>query len=158
GDGIMEDAFNLVAPNFNLFLINDFGSDLSASNYKALSASTATTVGFIPDATWNSHGGTRVYGYNHQCVILSDVLALQGTVAGATEAAQYQNFAGPGPWTASIYRPFASGTREFRTLIDGFDLSNVKGNYTSLGQIPGFPESDNGRIYLADDVVSNHFQ
>ncbi len=155
GDGIMEDAFNLSAANFNLFLINDFGSDLSAGNYKALSASTATTVGFLPTASW-AHPG-RVYGFNHQCVILSDVLALQGTVAGATEAAQYQNFAGPGPWTASIYRPVAPGTREFKTLIDGFDMSNVKGDYASLAAIPGAPESDNGRINWFDDVVTNHF-
>jgi hypothetical protein len=155
GDGIMEDAWNLTAANFNLFLINDFGSDLSAGNYKALSASTATTVGFLPTASW-AHPG-RVYGFNHQCVILSDVLALQGTVAGATEAAQYQNFAGPGPWTASIYRPVAPGTREFKTLIDGFDMSNVKGDYASLAAIPGAPESDNGRINWFDDVVTNHF-
>jgi hypothetical protein len=157
GDGMMEDAaLNAAGVTYFNMMINDFGSDLNSSNYKAQSGSTLTTVGFLPTASW-AHP-CRVYGYNHQCVILSDVLLLQGTVLGATEAAQYQNFAGPGPWTASIYRPVAPGTREFRTLLDGFDLNNVHGDYASLAAIPGAPESDNGRLGWFDDVVTNHFQ
>ncbi len=145
GDGIMEDAYNLSATAFNLFLINDFGSDLAFPNYKAESASPAPTVGFLPTAPW-AHPG-RVYGYNNTCVILSDVLALQGTVAGAAEAAQYQNFA----------RPASPGVREYKTLIDGFDLENVLAAYASLADMATPRDGDAGRLAWFDDVTTNMF-
>ncbi len=157
GDGIMEDAFfnsddgTILYP----FLTDNFGADITATNYKAFSGSAITTVGYLPTASW-AHPG-RVYGFNHLCVILADVLAVVPTVDGAQQAAQYQNL-GPGPWTASIYRPLDPGVREFRTLFDGFDLFNLRGNYASLGDIATKPGTDLGRIGWFNDVLSAHFQ
>ena len=156
GDGIMADgAINSDDGSYLYpFLTDDFGSDLTSDNYKARSGSAITTVGFIPTAPW-AHPG-RVYGFNHSCLVIADVLAVIPTVDGAAEGAQYQNL-GPGPWTASVYRP-TGASRDFRTLIDGFDLSNVRGNYGSLGQIATLPGTDLGRIAWFDDVAAGHFQ
>jgi hypothetical protein len=157
GDGIMEDgALNSDDGTFLYpFLTDNFGSDLTATNYKNFSSlAVPQTVGFLPTAPW-AHPG-RVYGFNNICLVLADVLAVIPTVDGAAEGSQYQNV-GPGPFTASVYRP-TGATRDFRTLIDGFDLSNLRGNYANLGQIATMPESDTGRIYWFDDVVTGHFQ
>ena len=78
------------------------------------------------------------------------------TVDGAAEGARYENL-GPGPFTSSVYRPTGAG-RDYRTLIDGFDLANITGNYANLALVQTQPENDNGRIAWFDDVVTNHFQ
>jgi hypothetical protein len=157
GDGIMEDAFNNSDDGTFLypFVSDNFGSDLTSTNFKNFSSlAVPQTVGFLPTAPW-AHPG-RVYGFNNICLILADVLDVIPTVDGATEGSQYQNV-GPGPFTASVYRP-TGATRDFRTLIDGFDLSNLRGNYQNLGQIATMPENDIGRIAWFDDVVAGHFQ
>jgi len=155
GDGIMQDAEFRGDPSLFNFVTTDFGSDLAQSNYKASSLSSRQTVGFLPTASW-AHPG-RVYGFNHSCLIRSDELVVIPTVDGATEAAQYEHL-GPAPYTASVYRPTNPGTREFRTLIDGFDLSNLKGNYANLAAIATQPEADNGRLAWFDDVWAGQFQ
>jgi hypothetical protein len=155
GDGIMQDAVGRLDPTLFNFVTNDFGSDLAQPNYKAASLSVRQTVGFLPTASW-AHPG-RVYGFNHSCLIRADELSVIPTVSGATEAAQYENL-GPAPWTASVYRPVDPGTREFRTLIDGFDLSNLRSDYASLADVPTKPEADNGRLAWFDDVWAAHFQ
>ena len=156
GQGIMSDGALISDDGTHLypFLTDLFGSDLTADNYKAYSGSAATTVGFLPVAPW-AHPG-RVYGFRHNCLQLDDVLKVVVTVDGAAEAAQYEHL-GPSPWTSSVYRP-TSGTRDFRTLIDGFDPTELRGNYASLGQIATLPGTDLGRISWFEDVVANHFQ
>jgi hypothetical protein len=156
GDGIMEDGALNSDDGTHLypFLTDTFGSDLTSGNYKAYSNSPAFSIGFLPTAPW-AHPG-RVYGFNFTCLTLPDLLAVIPTVDGANEAAQYQNF-GPAPWTSSVYRP-TSGTRDFRTLIDGFDLANLRGNYVNLGQLATLPGTDIGRLAWFDDVASAHFQ
>ena len=156
GDGIMEDGALNSDDGTHLypFLTDNFGSDLTSGNYKAFSGTALTTVGFLPTAPW-AHPG-RVYGFQHNCLILADVLAVVPTVDGAAEGAQYQNL-GPGPYTASVYRP-TGATRDFRTLIDGFDISNLRGNYANLGQIATLPGTDVGRINWFDDAAAGHFQ
>jgi hypothetical protein len=157
GDGIMEDgALNSDDGTFLWpFLTDTFGSDLTQSNYKNRSGlSEPQTVGFLPTAPW-AHPG-RVYGFDNRCTILADVLAVVPTVDGAAEGAQYQN-SGPPPYTSSVYRP-TGASRDFRTMIDGFDLSNVRGNYANIGQIATLPENDNGRIAWFDDALVGHFQ
>jgi len=155
GEGIMQDGFESTDPTLYNFLTDTFGSDLTAPNYKSFSADVRSTVGFLPTAPW-AHPG-RVYGFDHLCTRSADVLAVVPTVDGATEGAQYQNI-GPGPFTAAVYRPTNPGVREFRTLIDGFDLSNLRGNYANLGQIATQPETDIGRISWFDDVWVSFFQ
>jgi hypothetical protein len=154
GDGIMQDANDRDDGTLFSFLTNDFGSDLAGRNYEANSLSTRQTVGFLPTASW-AHPG-RVYGYNNSCLIRSDELKVVPTVAGATEAAQYEHL-GPAPYTASVYRPVNPGVREFRTLIDGFDLSNIKGDYANLAAVSTQPEADNGRLAWFDDVWNGNF-
>jgi hypothetical protein len=157
GDGIMEDG-TFVSDNGTVllpFLNNRFGASLAAENYKVYSGSSANTVGFLPLAFW-SHPG-RVYGFNHSCTVLADVLLVESTVNGALAAAQYQAMGGGTEFTSSVYRPTGSG-REYRTLIDGFDLANLRGNYANLGQIATLPGTDIGRISWFDDVVTQHFQ
>jgi hypothetical protein len=156
GDGIMEDAFNNSDNGTFLypFLTDDFGADFTASNYKLFSSTAVPqTLGFIPTAPW-AHPG-RVYGLNNVCQVLADVLLVVPTVDGAAEGAQYQNI-GPGPFTASVYRPIGP-TRDFRTLEDGFDLSDLRSDYATLGQIATLPENDIGRIAWFDDVTTSHF-
>jgi hypothetical protein len=156
GDGIMEDgAFN--SDNGTIlegFLTGKFGSDLTAGSYKVSANSQANTFGMIPVAPW-AHPG-RLYGLDLSCADLSDVLKVLPTVDGAAEAMQYQNL-GPAPWTASVYRPTGSG-RDYRTLIDGFDLAHLRGNYASLGQIGTLPATDFARAYWLDDALAGHFQ
>jgi hypothetical protein len=156
GEGIMEDGALNSDDGTHLypFLTDTFGADLTVANYKAFSGSALTTVGFIPTAPW-AHPG-RTYGMDHNCLILNDVLAVVPTVNGAAEGGQYEHL-GPGPWTASVYRP-TGASREYRTLIDGFDLSNLHGNYANLAQVQTKPESDVGRIAWFDDVYTAHFQ
>jgi len=84
------------------------------------------------------------------------VLKVLPTVDGAAEAMQYQNL-GPAPWTASVYRPTGSG-RDYRTLIDGFDLAHLRGNYANVGQIGTLPGTDLARLYWLDDALAAHFQ
>jgi hypothetical protein len=183
GDGIMEDGTinsddgTVLLP----FLNNRFGASLVSENYKAYTGSTLTTVGFLPLAPW-AHPG-RVYGFNHACTVLADVLMVESTVSGATTAAEYElgaggGFAssvshpigaaltrtlGPGR-TASVYRPIGAAApntlgpgREYRTLFDGFDLNNLRGDYATLGQLPTLPGTDIGRISWFDDAVTSHF-
>ncbi len=157
GDGIMEDgAINsddgtVLYP----FLTELFGSDLTSPNYKAYSQSSATTVGFLPTAAW-AHPG-RVYGFNHQCTQLADVLAVVPTVDDAAEAARYQALGAGTTFTASVYRPIGTG-RDYRTLIDGFDLFNLRGSYATLADIATKLGSDLGRISWFDDAAAGHFQ
>jgi hypothetical protein len=154
GEGIMQDGAFRTDPTLFTFLTDNFGSDLTSENYKAFSLSPRATVGFLPTAPW-AHP-TRTYGLNHSCLILNDVLAVVPTVDGATEGAQYEHL-GPGPWTSSVYRTNGAG-REFRTLIDGFDLANLKGNYANLAAVQTNAETDIGRISWFDDVWSGLFQ
>jgi len=154
GEGIMQDGFFRDDATLYTFLTDTFGSDLTSENYKAFSLSPRSTVGFLPVAAW-AHPG-RVYGLNHACNILNDVLAVVPTVDGAAEGAQYEHL-GPGPWTSSVYRPTGAG-RDFRTLIDGFDLANLKGNYVSLAAVQTNSETDIGRIAWFDDVWNGQFQ
>jgi hypothetical protein len=156
GDGIMEDgALNSDNGTFLYpFLTDDFGADLVDPNYKARSGSPRNTFGFFPTAPW-AHPG-RVYGIDMNCLTLPDVLSLVATVDGAAEGAQYENL-GPAPWMAAIYRP-TGASRDYRTLIDGFDLANLRGNYANLGQIATKPASDFARAYWLDDAVAGHFQ
>ena len=156
GDAIMEDASLNSDDGTHLlpFLTDTFGSDLTSENFKAFSGSQATTVAAFPTASW-AHPG-RVYGLNFLCSVLSDVLKVVPTVDGASEAMQYQHL-GPGPWTASVDRPTGAG-RDFRTLIDGFDLANLRGNYADAGQIATLPGNDNGRLGWFDDALAGHFQ
>jgi hypothetical protein len=157
GDGIMEDATinsddgTVLLP----FLNNRFGASLQAENYKAYSGSAATTVGFLPLASW-AHPG-RVYGFNHLCTVLADVLLVESTVDGATAAAQYQALGGGTEFSSSVYRPLGA-SREYRTLFDGFDLLNLRGHYANLGQIATLPGTDIGRLSWFDDVTTAHFQ
>jgi hypothetical protein len=156
GDGIMQDAAERPAPDLYNWVTLTFGSDLAFDNFKVSSGATArATVGFLPVASW-AHPG-RVYGFNHTCTVRADVLSVIPTVDGAAEAAEYENL-GPAPYTASVYRPINSGIREFSTLIDGFDLSNLRSNYANLAAVSTQPEADNGRLDWFDDVWSAHFQ
>jgi hypothetical protein len=156
GDGIMEDGSLYSDDGTRLypFLANLFGSDLASENYKAVAGTAATTVGALPLAPW-AHPG-RVYGLSQLCSTLSDVLAVVPTVDGAATAMQYQDF-GSGSPIASIYRP-ASPARDYRTLIDGFDLAHLRGNYANLGEIATTPGTDVGRLAWFDDVWAGHFQ
>jgi hypothetical protein len=157
GDGIMEDA-TLVSDDGTVllpFINNRFGASLVSENYKVYTGSALSTVGFLPLAPW-AHPG-RVYGFNHACTILADVLLVESTVDGAAAAAQYQAIGGGTEFTSSVYRPTGAG-REYRTLFDGFDLLNLRGNYANLGQIATLPGTDIGRISWFDDAVTSHFQ
>jgi len=108
----------------------------------------------LPTAPW-AHPG-RVYGIDMTCLDRADVLKVVPTVDGAAEGMQYQTL-GPSPRTASVYRPTASG-RDYRTLIDGFDLAHLRGNYASIAQIGTVPATDFARMYWLDDALSGHFQ
>jgi len=154
GDGIMQDGAFRTNPALYTFLTDNFGSDLTSDNYKSFSLSPRSTVGMTTSAPW-AHPG-RVYGVNHSCLVRLDVLSVVPTVDGAAEGARYENL-GPGPFTSSVYRPTGAG-RDYRTLIDGFDLANITGNYANLALVQTQPENDNGRIAWFDDVVTNHFQ
>lgn len=157
GDGMMEDgAINSDDGTFLYpFLTATFGADLTSPDYHAYSASAATTVGLLPTAAW-SHPG-RIYGLAHLCTLRPDVLEIVPTVDGASIAAAYQAL-GPGTeFTASVYRPIGTG-REFRTLIDGFDLSHLRGHYATLAAIQTGVGSNMARLGWFDDVVAGHFQ
>ena len=156
GDGIMEDGALRSDDGTFLypFLTDLFGSDLTAENYKAYANSPLNTFAMIPTAPW-AHPG-RIYGIDLTCLALADVLKVVPTVDGAAEGMMYQNL-GPSPWTASVYRPTGSG-RDYRTLIDGFDLAHLRGNYATIGQIGTLPATDFARMYWLDDALTGHFQ
>jgi hypothetical protein len=154
GDGIAEEgAVGDFTPNLATFLRNDFGVGLTNQNYKAVTGSQLSTLGLLPVASW-AHPG-RVYGIDNLCTTSADILAVQVGTDGATEAAQYQNFPGPGPWTASVYRPRNPGVREYGTLLDGFQLGHLLADYASIGDIATPRSSDAARLGWFDDVVEN---
>jgi hypothetical protein len=155
GEGLLQDAVNRATSDLYDFLSGTFGADFALGNFKAASASQRSTVGLIPLATW-AHPG-RVYGFDHGCLVQADALTVIPTVSGATASAEYEHL-GPGPYVSSVYRPLSPGLREYRTLFDGFDLANVRGNYQDLASIPNKPETDIGRIAWFDDVWNGHFQ
>jgi len=154
GDGIMEDAKLKSDDGTHLypFLTDLFGADLSRPDYRG--ATSRNTFGMLPVGFW-AHPG-RVYGADFTCENRPDVLIALPTVDGAAEAMLYENV-GPSPWTAAVYRPRATG-REFRTLIDGFDLSHLRGNYANLAQIGSLPGTNFAQLYWLDDVMTGHFQ
>ena len=158
GDGIMEDG-SLNSDDGTLllpFLVARFGASLVSENYKVYSGSAASTVGFLPLAPW-AHPG-RVYGLNHLCTILADVLRVESTVAGAAAAAQYQALGAGTEFTSSVHRPTQAGTREYRTLLDGFDFAHLRGHYANLAQVATLPGTDIGRLGWFDDATTSHFQ
>lgn len=159
GDGLMQDAFNnSVSANLYVFLTGTMGADFVSDIWKAWSGAALPQVTrFMPAQAWN-HAG-RTYGFNHACTILADVLDVVPTVAGAAVAANYDPTYGPAPRTASVFRPLDPGTREYRTLFDGFDLTNLRsGNYTNSTDVQTSPSSSLARGYWLDDVLSGHFQ
>jgi len=156
GDGIMEDgALNSDDGTYLYpFLTELFGSDLTSPSYKQWTDSPANTFAMFPTAPW-AHPG-RIYGIDQVCTTNADILEVVPTVDGAAEGMIYQQL-GPSPWTASIYRP-TSGVRDYRTLIDGFDLAHLRGNYSNIGQIGTVPATDFARAYWLDDALAGHFQ
>ncbi len=159
GDGIMEDSW-LNSDNGAFlypFLSEVLGADYGSRNYKDYAQTARRTVGFLPAASWNN-AGSPIYGFNHSCFLLADVLTIVPNL-GAAPAATYEAI-GPGPagFVSSVYRPIDPGVREFRTLFDGFDFRHLRGNYSSLAAIETQLGTDNGRIAWFDDVVAAHFQ
>jgi hypothetical protein len=159
GDGIMEDGaiYSDDGAHLYAFLMETLGADLFSSDYHTYAGSTQTTVGLLPLATWNHP--ERVYGIENLCGIGLDVLAIVPTVDGPLAAGMYQPL-GPGTiFTASVFRSTNTGIgREFRTLIDGFDLSHLRGHYASLAAIQTQIGTNIGRFGWYDDVVAAHFQ
>jgi hypothetical protein len=160
GDGIVEDGtITTGADPLDTFLSGRMGvGALGSGDYRTYvggNASPALT-GLIPVAGWFSPAGL-VLGNANLCTVFEDVLvpAGNGTVAMNYEAI------GPGPqgFVASVYRDVA-GTPRYRTLVDGFDLSNVRGRYASLAQLQSgaVPGTDLGRHKWFDEVVTHHFQ
>jgi len=156
GDGIMEDGalFSDDGTHLYPFLTNLFGADLSAPNYKAMANSAAYTFGLLPLAPW-AHPG-RVYGLDLLCTDEADVLKPLVSTSNAVATAEYQHL-GPGPWTASVYRPTSTG-QDYRTLLDGFDLAHLRATYANVAQIGVTPGNDFARTYWLADVLNNHFQ
>ena len=157
GDGIMEDATFVSDDGTHLlpFLEQRFGASLHDPNYKIYSGSAAGTVGFLPLAPW-AHPG-RIYGFNHRCTVAAAVLLAEVAVPGATNAAQYQALGGGAEFTSSVYRSTGVG-REYRTLLDGFDLSHLRGMYGNLAQVGSPPETNSARRGWMDDALAGHFQ
>jgi hypothetical protein len=158
GNGLVEDAFqnsddgSVLAP----FYTNWIGATLVSTDYHVYSGSATSTVGFLPVAPW-AHPG-RVYGLSHLCTQKPDVLAVAAATAGAAEAARYEALGNPDTtFTASVYRPAAEG-RNYRTLVDGFDLSLLRGHYANLGQIATLPGTNLGRMLWFDDAWVSHLQ
>ena len=154
GDGIMEDGKNHSDDGTHLypFLTDRFGADLARPDFRGVT--NRNTFAMMPTAPW-AHPG-RLYSADFTCEHRPDVLAVLPTVAGAAEGMQYENF-GPSPWTAAVYRPAAVG-REYRTLIDGFDLAHLRGNWANPGAIGSVPATSFAQLYWLDDAVSGHLQ
>jgi hypothetical protein len=134
------------------FLTDRFGVDLARPAYRGVT--NRNTFAMIPTAPW-AHPG-RVYSADFTCEYQPDVLAALPTVDGAAEGMQYENV-GPAPWTAAVYRPRATG-REYRTLIDGFDLAHLRGNWANIAAIGSVPATSFARLYWLDDALTGHLQ
>jgi hypothetical protein len=137
------------------FLTDNFGSDLTADNYKNF---------WAPARRRSSGSSDRPVGAPRPHLRLQPhVPDPRGRARcgpdrdGAAEAAEYENL-GPGPWTTSSSVRWLRVPARFRTLIDGFDLFNLRGNYATLAGLPVLPGTDVGRINWFDDVVAGHFQ
>jgi len=157
GDGIMEDGAVNSDDGTHVypFLTGTMGADFVSHDYHAYSGTMLSTVGFLPQAVWADPG--RVYGFLVQCPRSSDVLRAVATTADAAVAATYQAI-GPGPeFGASVYRPAVTG-RNYRTLLDGFDLSHLRGHYASLANIPTQLGTNVGRLLWFDAAMAGHLQ
>jgi len=157
GDGITEDgAFN--SDNGFLlygFLTETMGADIISPNYNAYAATSATTVGMETTTAWANPG--TILGVLNLCTVQADVLAPVPTVDGAAEAARYQPLGSGTGFTSSVYRPIGE-VRHYRTLLDGFDVSNVRGHYASYAAIPSQLGTNAGRHVWVDDALTGHFQ
>ncbi len=154
GEGFLQDAVNRNTSDLYDFLTDTFGADFVQPNVKIYTNTQRSTIALIPTAPW-AHPG-RIYGFDHRCIIAADIIAPIPTVDGASVAAEYEHI-GPGPYVASVYRPLSPGSREYRTLIDGFDLDNVRGHYADVASVQTKPENDNGRLAWFDDVWNGLF-
>jgi hypothetical protein len=166
GDGIVEDAYAVTtgADPLDAFLAARMGvGGLASGDLRSYIGGTSSPalIGLIPSApwagaSWNTNPGL-VFGNANTCVLFEDVLVAAGN---GSVAADYEHI-GPGPqgFTASVYRDVA-GTPRYRTLVDGFDMTNLRGRYASLAQLQGgtIPGTDLGRIQWFEDVVARHFQ
>jgi hypothetical protein len=160
GDGIVEDAYTVTTGSdpLDAFLAARMGVGGLGSGdlrtYYGGNASPALT-GLIPTAVWFAPAGL-VLGNANTCTLFEDVLVAAGN---GTVAANYEAI-GPGPqgFVASVYRDVA-GTPRYKTLVDGFDMLNLRGRYTSLAQLQSgaVPGTDLGRHKWFDEVVTHHF-
>jgi hypothetical protein len=158
GNNLAQEAQDYTEPDgpFKTFLAEKLGVAASYQDFFAASGSPGpTTEGFEPLAAW-AHPG-RVYGFENVCTHRPGILTVQAGTPGAAVAAQYVATAAGQRYPASIHRPTAVD-RHYRTLFDGFDLTRLGGNYSSLADIGNTPGTNVGRLAWFDDAWSAHFQ
>ncbi len=163
GDGLVEDAY-LVSTGtdpMDAFLAARMGvGNIGSADLRTYVGGNASPplTGLIPSAAWYNPnpGNAPVLGNANLCTLFEDVLIAAGN---GTVAANYEAI-GPGPqgFVASVYRDVA-GTPRYKTLVDGFDLLNLRGRYASLAQLQSgaVPGTDLGRHKWFSEVVTNHF-
>jgi hypothetical protein len=152
GNNFAEDAYDVsISPAYIALLADSMGVSLVDDSYKEHAFDPASPIAFQPTASW-AHPG-RVYGLANSCEEFMDVLAPSGA-AGAVVAAQY----GTSGLAASIARPSQPGVRNYRTLVDGFELGNLRSIETGIGSVGTHPETDHARFAWLKDVLAGHFQ
>jgi hypothetical protein len=154
GENIAQEGAFL-SPALGALLSGRFGATLFHANYKALTADPAKTSRLREVAPWSLI--VDDIGIRNGGGISSDVLSVVPTTAGAAVAANYVDQNGT-LYAASIYRPTGFG-RDYRTLVEGFDLARLRGiTNDPLGQATLELDNDNGRLGWLNDVLTSHFQ
>jgi hypothetical protein len=154
GDGIMEDgAINSDDGTYLYpFLTDTFGSDLTVGQLQGLREQPAKPLRDDPD---RAVGPSRAHLLERADVQRPcDVLRSLPTVTAPPRECSTRTWAlrrGP------LGLPADRSGRDYRTLIDGFDLAHLRGNYANIGQIATLPATDFARMYWLDDALTGHF-
>lgn len=153
GEGAAEGISTaLTNPEASTLLNLDLATLFANGNYGVASGNPATTMVFDPTGT--AFHAARLYGLDQSLGSHADVLGVNSAVSGAIEVARYEDqshrgVGGPGPYVASVFAPFnVPGGRYFATLVDGFNLSRLRGDGA------GSSANDAARIAWSDDALA----
>ncbi|MHC4067517.1 MAG: FlgD immunoglobulin-like domain containing protein, partial [Planctomycetota bacterium] len=151
GDRAAANLADALGDGPTLLAVN-FAAVVEADDYRVASGNITTPI--VYDPLIAEFHASRQYGYHNSCLLLPDVLAVNGAVPSGQLAAKYEDIShrglpiNPGAYGAAVYRPADLISRFYTTLITGHQIGHLRGSG------PAISTTDFGRIAFVDDVLA----